>query len=819
MIDRLMSDVASALRSLRAASAIPVAAVFTTAIAVAINLTMAGLIDRALLSPPAHVVDPQQVFTVGFEVRLSSGEKSVASTASYLTFEAVQDRAPSVIASAWTYATGTSIDVGDSRIPVRAVGVTGGYFNMLGAQAAFGRTLLPDDDRAPVGAPVVVLSHALWRGAFGADPSAVGRQLRFGGLSLQIVGVMPAGFSGHTAQRVDLWLPLSSAMHSSPGWHRQARMAVVELGVRIGANSSANGVSTELAAATGNPVILFPLVGADVAPEPYRIAMWLTGVSFVVLAAGLANGATLFLVRSARRRRETSIRAAMGATRGRLVRQLLIESAIVAIGAMGVALLLGFWFDELVRRVLFPTLVESAGLNTMVIVAAFIGGVCTLVVGTIAGVLQLPVEITSEDLAGRRRLWRRSAVQHELLIFQTTLAVLLITGAGMFAQSYLIMAGKNHGSRLADVLIVSFDDGPGSRPDQDQLLTNALDRVRKMPGVDAATLFSALPFRGIHRPPISFPGVGEPRLAGQLSSSMIESTPELFDILQIEIVQGRGLTSHDDRGAPVVVVSETMARAVWPGARAIGKCIRIGFDPDVVAGNSAGPARPPATAPCREVVGIARDWRRELRPDASRYMHYYVPIAQGLVAPPWMMPLPLAEGLLIRKRAGIDLPAEAIRAAVTDGRTDLPFVDVQPYAANEGSRLQHWVIGTQLLLMFGALALATAAMGMYAAFAHSAAERRHEIAVRLAVGASRQRVLVMMLREGAVVALRGSINGVLVATLVGWAAQSMIFGLSSPGLLVSAAAMAIVLTVAIIATWLPAVTASKSEPNTLLRMD
>ena len=288
---------------------------------------------------------------------------------------------------------------------------------------------------------------------------------------------------------------------------------------------------------------------------------------------------------------------------------------------------------------------------------------------------------------------------------------------------------------------MSFDDGPGSRPDQDQLLTNALDRVRKMPGVDAATVFSALPFRAIHRPPISVPGVGEPRLDGQLPN-LIESTPESFDILQIEIVEGRGLAPHDDRGAPVVVVSETMARAVWPGGRAIGKCIRIGW------GVSAGLPAPPASAPCREVVGIARDWRREPRPGAPRYMHYYVPIAQSLQLPPWMVPGAIAEGLLIRKRADIDLPAEEIRAAVTGGRTDLPFVDVQPYAANEGPRLQHWVIGTQLLLLFGALALATAAMGMYAAFAHSVAERRQEIAVRLAVGASRQRVLVMMLRRG-----------------------------------------------------------------------
>jgi putative ABC transport system permease protein len=784
------------------------------------NLAMAGLIDRALLSPPEFVVNPQQVFTVGFAVSSPSGEKDVSSTASYLTFEAVRDRVTSVTAAAWHHS-GTSIGVGDSRVPVRAMGVTGAYFNMLGARAALGRTLLAGDDRAPVGAPVAVLSHSLWRGAFGADPHAVGQQLRYGGLSLEIVGVMPPGFSGHTAERVDLWLPLSTAMHDLPGWHRQAQMGVVELGVRIARGESADGVSSQLAAATGTPVILAPLIGADYAPDSYQIAMWLTALSLVVLAAGLANGATLFLVRGARRRRENSIRAAMGASRGRLVRQLLVESAIVAIGATGVALLLGFWFDELVRRVLFPTLVESAGLNAVVIVAALLGGASTLVVGVVAGFLQLPVEVNSEDLAGRPRIWRRSSIQRELLIVQTMLSVLLITGAGMFAQSYRRMAGEDHASRLTDVLIVSFEDGPGSVHDQDQLLTDALDRLQIVAGVRSATLFSVLPFgRGIHRPPISVPGVGEPRLDGQ-APFLIESTPELFDILQIDVVQGRRFTAGDDRGAPVAIVNETMARAVWPGTTALGKCIRVGFDSSIEPGISNGRSAPPATAPCREVVGIVRDWRRATadRMGGRRPMHYYLPFSQEIRLPPWILPGPRAEGLVIRKQADVEPSTEQIRLAVTGGRTDLPFVDVQSYANLNGPRLSHWLIGTQLLLIFGALALATAALGLYAAFAHSVAERRQEMAVRLAVGASRQRVLLMMLLEGIAVAGRGAINGVVVATLVGWAARSIIFNLSSPGLLVIAAAMLMVLIVAALAIWLPARTASRAEPCELLRRD
>ena len=192
-------------------------------------------------------------------------------------------------------------------------------------------------------------------------------------------------------------------------------------------------------------------------------------------------------------------------------------------------------------------------------------------------------------------------------------------------------------------------------------------------------------------------------------------------------------------------------------------------------------------------------------------MHYYVPFSQGLSA----MPGPRAEGLLV-KQAGIEASTEQIRLAVTVGRTDLPFAEVRSYASLNGPRVSHWLIGTQLLLIFGALALATAALGLYAAFAHSVAERRQEIAVRLAVGASRQRVLLMMLFEGTAVAGRGAINGVVVAALVGWAARSIIFDLSSPGLLVIAAAMLIVLIVAAVATWLPARTASRAEPCELL---
>jgi hypothetical protein len=219
----------------------------------------------------------------------------------------------------------------------------------------------------------------------------------------------------------------------------------------------------------------------------------------------------------------------MGATRGRLFRQLWFESAIVASAASAIALLLGLWFDELIRRILFPSLVERSGTDSTVIVAVLVCGACTLIVHAGAGALQLPREVNVEDLNERRRVWRRSGVQRELLTLQTTLAVILVTGGGMFAQSYYVMAAQNHNARLDDVLVVAFPNGTGPVRDQDPLMNAAVERLRELPGVEAATVFGVLPFGNIHRPPISVPGVGEPRLDGQLPF-MLEATPAFIDI-------------------------------------------------------------------------------------------------------------------------------------------------------------------------------------------------------------------------------------------------------------------------------------------------
>ena len=820
-LDRTLQDLRCAARGLRRTPATAVAIILTSALAVGVNLAMVGLIDRALLSPPAHVIDPHRVFSIGFETTGPSGEKGLVGTTSFLSFEAIRTGVPDVTPAAWTTSR-TSVTVVDRRLAVKTMAVTHSYFAMLDVPAHKGRTLIAADDDPSPGAPVAVVSHSLWQRAFGGDEQVLGKRLRLGALDLEVVGVMPAGFSGHSTERTDLWMPMRTAMRDQPAWDTAATFVFAEIGVRLAADQSVDSATAQLSAATGARIVLMPIIGADVAPAPHQIAMWLGGVSLVVLLAGLVNAATLSLVRNARRHQETRIRATLGATRARLAIQVLIESGVIAMIATGVAVVVGFWLDEVVRRLLFPSLIEGTGMTRRVVISAAAGGACTLLVTFAAGILQLQAQFGSADLRRTPPTLRHWAVRRELLIAQTTLAVVLLAAAGMLGQRYYRERVSDQYARLDDVVVAEFVRGPGSMTagDQDELLTSAVDRVLTVPGVAAATVFFVLPYYNVLAPPIVAPGRGEPRVHGELPF-LIESTPELLDMLHVEVVRGRRFTAADGAGAPpVAIVSDAMARSVWPGVSALGKCIRIGIDPDWNPRTATGPPAPPASAPCRAIVGIARDWQppSESPPGARRIAHYYVPFAQGLPRPP-RMALPRVSGLVLRHELGIDLSGDGVRRAVAGGRNDLPPIEVRPLAALQGPRLEHWVMGMKLLLLFGALALATAAVGIHAAFAQAVAQRRHEVAVRLAVGASRRDVLLMVFREGAVIAARGTVAGVLVTFLAGWFARSMIVGLESPGPTVIALTGALVLFAAMIATWIPAFTASRAEPGLLLRSE
>ena len=312
-----------------------------------------------------------------------------------------------------------------------------------------------------------------------------------------------------------------------------------------------------------------------------------------------------------------------------------------------------------------------------------------------------------------------------------------------------------------------------------------------------------------------------PSVNGQLPY-LIAATPEFFEILGIEIVQGRRFTPDDERSAPVVIVNQTMARTVWPGESALGKCIRIGFDPSFDPLTAAGPPGPPTTVACREVVGVARDVRqRSVVPSGveDRLMQYFVPFSQVPGPPAGVGAGPGIQGLLIRTSVAADSLIAPIRRAVVDGRTDLPFVEVRPYKDLLARQMQPWRLGTALLSLFGVLALSVAGIGLYAVFAHAIAERRREMAIRIAIGAQPGRVLGMILREACRLAAVGVLCGCALAVVAGRWLQSMLVGTAPSDPAVLGAAAALMLLVAALATFLPARTASRADPTALLRAE
>lgn len=411
-----------------------------------------------------------------------------------------------------------------------------------------------------------------------------------------------------------------------------------------------------------------------------------------------------------------------------------------------------------------------------------------------------------------------------LLLVQTTLAVVLLAGAGLFGASLQRLRGQDFGMTMDDVVVVDFEPASANIDGQDRILTEGLERVKALPGVAMATVIDSAPFAGFNVPPIAVPGRAEPPSVGGQLPFLTSATPEFLAILGIRIVEGRSLTRADDRGAPVILVNQTMAREIWPGQSAIGKCLRIGFDPDFDPATfdpSSGPPMPSPSVPCREIVGVTADVRqRSVLPfdGEDRLMQYFVPFSQAPV-PPFAPNPTRIRGLLLKADGRVQGLPSSIRRAVVSGNADLPYLRVRPYAEMLEGQMRPWIMGTRLLGLFSALALSVAAIGMFAAFAHAVSERRREMAIRLAIGARPAGILGLVLGEALAVAAGGVALGGFSAVLAGQALRSLLFATEPFDPLVFGASSGLMFLIAALATLVPARDAARADPGTLLRAE
>ncbi len=822
-------DLRFALRSLRREPGVALGIVATFALAIGANAAMVGLVSRLMLMAPPGVSDPAALARLRVEVTTADGDRYAMSTMSYPVFQAARtlDDAFSGVAAARpeSLTTGRGADLTE----VSVITATGDYFRVLGARPGAGRFFDAEDDRLPSGNAVAVLSHAYWQRRYGGSTAVLGDHIVVDGIDYTIVGVAQRGFTGDGIAPVDLFVPLTVAQRKAePGWASETGTHIVSVIGRVrrqAAVPAALGRLTASLRTLGNDeqVITAGLVpyraSEEVSPRQLEIARWLAAVSGVVLLVALGNVATLLLLRAAKRRREIAVRLALGADRTRLARQLLVEGWLLSgLGALA-ALLVARWGSDIVRATLVGNLAPSEGFiepGTLALTLgiAFIGGVAA----ALAPIIQAGQRNVAGELHSGRAASGRFGVQRMLIIGQVALCTALLFGAGLLVRSLRRLEAQDLGFSTSRLMLVTLDFRDAVRgADRDREYLAAAQRLTTLSGVTGATVLQAMPFGNFNVPPISVPGRGEPPNVGGQLPYLYAATPTFLRLMGVTLREGRLFSDGDGRGSPLVVlVNETMARSLWPGQSALGKCIRVGFDPAAAEPSPLAPE----TLPCREVVGVVRDSRaRSIRATGNegRLMQYYVPFGQQPA--PFMAGGSQVNALLVGTAGEPSRMLGSVQRFLQSTSATPLYARVSPYEDLLDPQIRPWRLGASLFSTLGALALVIAAVGLFAVISYLVTQRLREIGIRLALGgtgASIARLVVGgAMRLVAIGAGLGAIAAVALAPLM----RSMLFETSAYDGGVLAGVAAVLALVAIAASAGPAWRASRVSPSRALQAE
>jgi predicted permease len=806
--DVLAQDVRFALRTFARTPVFTAVAVVTLAIGIGANTAIFSAVDTLLLRPlPFH--EPDRLMSVAMTVSATPKSRArddvVWSYPKFAAFRASQTVFGSV--TAW-FGTQTTVRVGDEA--ERNVGefIDAEYFPMLGVTPALGRALLRSEDH--VGGPfVAVISDEMWKLRFNADPAVLGKPLDVDGTVFTIVGVGPAGFNG-VSGNVKFWIPILSppaiwgiqnfmepmnhtfyAMgRLAPGVTPERAMALVrQLGPRIDAQFPEPG-------STGRKwgVAAHPLDETRVDPSVRRTLFMLIGAVGMVLLVACANVASLFLVRAASRRREIAVRLAIGASRVRLVRQLIVESVLLSLLG-GAASLLVAWGGIAAISVAQPTVLwgdtSSSGIGTVAVDAirldfsalAFTAAIA-VATGILFGLLPaiqatrpaLTESLKSDASAARTTIARRVSSQDVLTVLEIALAVVLLTGSGVLIRSLMHLVAVRPGFDAAGVLTMRVNRAPAwSRDSISRFYDVAIDRLRSVPGVTNVAIADCAPLGfGCAVSEVRFPD--RPRAE---RSEVHWITPQWNALMKVPLLRGRLIEATDRRETPfVLVVNETAARTFWPDEDPIGKRVLMGaMDTARVVG----------------VVGDVRFGRLGTPPVPGVYQSYYQ--------------RPMSQRMMLHLRiAGGDPAAvgEAARRALREVAPGFPVYDIATMESRVGASLAEARFMTQLFAVFAVLALVLATVGTYGVISYGVAQRTREMGVRIALGATSADVIRLVVGQGAALAAVGGVIGLVGAVQATRLIRAQLYGVE-PADPVTLIGIVLVLTVAVlVACWIPA---------------
>jgi putative ABC transport system permease protein len=817
-LESLGSDLALALRQLRRAPVFAAAVIATLALAIGANAAVFSVIQAVLLAPPPYR-EPDRLMVIWSNLDLAGYQRAPLSGPELLDLRegarSFQD-----IAAIWT----TTAQISGEGEPeqLRVGLVTANFFSLLGVEPRLGRNFEPAEEGQ--GAPrVVILSDALWRRHFGADPGVVGRTVRMDGGSVTVVGVAPPELrldfapDANVPPDLQAFAPFPSKHASDPrdqyylrtigrlapaASTAEAAQEIAEIGTRVA------GEHTEYDASGRS----FFAVGLhDDAVRPVRpVLLTLLGTVGLLLLLACVNVANLLIGRELGRREQMAVRAALGATRARLVRQVMVETLVLALLGVLAGLAVGQGLLHLLLA-LRPAALSRFGLEQVRLdppVLAFTAGVgllAAIVVSLVSlrGAMRPDLEAVlraggrSGDDAPRRRMRRL------LVVSQVALGTILLVGAGLLMRSFVALTQVDPGFHAERVVTfrLSLPRARYRSVAASTAFARRLDsRLRALPGVEAIGEASALPFDDLPNwsTPYIYDGV-DPKSRGGREADARSVGPGWFETIGAKLVAGRGFEESDDgAGAPVVVVDDRLAEKAWPGRDGIGQRVQVDFLTDT--------GFVPTWA---RVVGVVRHIRHRDLTEVVREQ-VYVPHRQSPRNPmAWA----------VRTKGETQVEEATIRHLVAELDPELPVYDVRPLQAYVGDAQGRARFTMVLCVAFAALALLLAAIGIYGVMSYSVTRRRREIGVRLALGARAGQVRRDVLRDGLVLAATGLAVGLAGAALLTRVAASLLYAVSPLDPFTYAAVAAGLVGVAAVATWAPARRATRFEPIEVLRSE
>ncbi len=795
----MMNDLRYTFRTLIKTPGFTAVAILTLALGIGANTAIFSVVNAVLLRPLPYQ-EPGQLIRLWQSRRLPPAPHGPVSPPAFADWRRENHSFERLAAFCGGHANLTG-DAEPARL--ESLRVSADFFAALRVTPQFGRAFLPGEDRAGAGR-VAVLSDALWRRRFAADPKAVGRTLTLDNESYAVVGVLPAQF--RFAGDAQVFLPLT--FNGDEGANRGAHFLSVVGRLKPGVSLAQ--ASTELTALAGRlgqeyaedkdwSVALLPMQEEVVGAMRTPLFILLGAVAFVLLIA-CANVANLLLTKASARQKEIAIRAALGANRTRIIRQLLVESVTLSLGGGVLGWLFAYWGLDLLRYVAADHLprAQEVGLDARVLGFTLLVSALTGIVFGLAPAWQAARLDMNERLkeGGRGAASeRRNHTRGLLVISEVALSLVLLIGAGLLLKSLASLRAVDPGFRPGNVLTLqlSLPETRYARNEQrGAFVAEAVRRLEALPGVRAAGAASSLPLSGgMNSYSFEIEGGGAP--AGEhLSAEQDSVTPNYFAALGMTLVRGRLFTAQDRASAqPVVVINETVARRFFPNQDPLGRRITIaGPDPGAI-------------------VGIVRDVKQYAL-DRESPPHIYSPQSQK----------PDTDVTLFVRADGPPMNlASAARAAILGVDHDQPVSEVQPLerVLNDSvaqRRLTLWLLGA-----FALVALLLAAVGIYGVVAYSVARRTPEIGIRLALGAQRSDVLAMVFKQGMALTLIGIALGLAGAFALTRFLSTLLFGVAAADPATFALVSLALAVVASLACLIPARRATKVDPLAALRRE